>query len=163
MEQRASALRAGIYLASPLGFTPYTARYAREVEELVRSHGLIPLDPWSAPEGAALGAAIAAGAPLKEIAEHNRRVGAANLALIEESRAVLACCDGIAVDDGTASEIGYAAGIGRLVVGYRTDVRTSGDNIAAPLNLQILHLIEMSGGLLTTTVEHAIEELIARL
>jgi len=40
---------------------------------------------------------------------------------------VLACADGADVDSGTAAECGYAVGIGRPVVAYRTDLRAGGD------------------------------------
>jgi nucleoside 2-deoxyribosyltransferase len=148
-----------IYLASPLGFVPYGRDFARALVSRVQARGLVALDPWASPEGAELGALVVDGASFIEIADANRRVGEANLNMIEGCDAVFACLDGTSVDDGTASEIGYAAGIGRVVVGFRTDVRITGDNAATPVNLQVAYFIERSGGAIFTGVDEALDHL----
>ena len=69
-------------------------------------------------------------------------------------------------------EIGYAAAIGTVVVGYRTDWRRAGDNEAAVVNLQLVYFIEASGGTIVTgdptvddaaLLERAIVELTTRV
>jgi nucleoside 2-deoxyribosyltransferase len=41
------------------------------------------------------------------------------------------------VDSGTAAEIGYAYGIGRRILGYRSDYRLSAENEGSLVNLQV--------------------------
>jgi nucleoside 2-deoxyribosyltransferase len=110
-----------IYLAGPSGFTEPGRRYHDEhVIPAVRDAGFECLDPW-------------AGVAPRTRAE-NRRAGRANQRMIDACAAVMAILDGPDVDSGTAAEIGYAAAIGRPVVGLRTDIRMSGENRAAPVN-----------------------------
>jgi nucleoside 2-deoxyribosyltransferase len=138
-----------IYLAGPSGFTEPGRRYHEEhVIPAVRAAGFDCLDPW-------------AGAAPRTRAE-NRRAGRANQAMIDACAAVLAILDGPDVDSGTAAEIGYAAAIGRPVVGLRTDIRMSGENRAALVNLQVAWFVEHSGGTIVTTLPAAVAELEAR-
>jgi nucleoside 2-deoxyribosyltransferase len=155
--------RPKIYLASPLGFTPYGARYSVEVAQLASDAGFEPLDPWAAPEGARLAELVADLAPLAEIHEANAAVGAANLALIDASDGILACLDGPVVDDGTASEIGYGAAKGKVVCGYRSDLRMTGDNYGSVVNLQVEFLIVHSGGAVCRSADLALAYLAAAL
>lgn len=149
----------GIYVASPLGFSEPGSEYLDAVlHPALLAAGFSILDPW------AIGAAIVYGAG----ADADRRalnaaLGAANAASIDDCAAVLAVLDGTDVDSGTASEIGYAAARGKLVVGLRTDFRMAGDNADTPINLQVLHFITASGGAFTTTLESAVSMLAARL
>jgi glutathione S-transferase len=69
---------------------------------------------------------------------------------------VFAVLDGTDVDSGTAAEIGYAAALGCTIVGLRTDFRMAGDNPAAPVNLQVLHFINKSGGAFATELDAAV-------
>jgi nucleoside 2-deoxyribosyltransferase len=73
---------------------------------------------------------------------------------------VFAVLDGPDVDSGTAAEIGYAAALGRPVVGWRSDIRTAGDNEAALVNLQIEWFIEESGGRVVTRLDDAVQALV---
>jgi nucleoside 2-deoxyribosyltransferase len=152
-----------IYLASPLGFTPYGALYDRELVKLVTKLGCVALDPWTSPEGTELGRLVTHGANTTLLHEANIRAGAANLAMIRSCDAILACLDGTNVDDGTASEIGFGAGIGRVVAGYRTDLRVSGDNQGTPINLQVAYFISDSGGAIFDGPEKALIHLISVL
>ena len=69
---------------------------------------------------------------------------------------VLAVLDGVDVDSGTASEIGYAFGLGDKVInGYRGDFRRSGENDGVCINLQVQYWIEQSGG----TIVRSLSEL----
>ena len=54
--------------------------------------------------------------------------------------------DGAEVDSGTAAEVGFGSALGKACYGLRTDLRDSGDFVGLPINLQILHFIEKSGG-----------------
>ena len=71
---------------------------------------------------------------------------------IRECDILLAVLDGAEVDSGTAAEVGFAVGIGKSVFGLRTDWRDSGE-FGLPLNLQVLHFIEKSGGSLFRSIE----------
>ncbi len=152
-----------IYLASPLGFLPYTRAFSDELVALIESHGATVLDPWNTEEGRALGELCISGADAPAIALANRRVGMANIAMIQRCDGILACLDGATVDDGTAAEIGYGVGLGRATSGFRLDSRASGDNRATPVNLQIAALIESSGGAIFEAPEPAITHLLALL
>ncbi len=89
-------------------------------------------------------------------------IGARNAALIEAAAGVLAVLDGTDVDSGTAAEIGFAAALARPVVGVRLDLRQTGDNEAAVVNLQVEWFIRSSGGDVTRDLADAIARL-ARL
>jgi nucleoside 2-deoxyribosyltransferase len=67
---------------------------------------------------------------------------------------VLAILDGVDVDSGTASEIGYACARGKLIVGYRGDLRLSGDNLDSRVNIQVEYFIRDSGGEVFASVDY---------
>ncbi|HUY07036.1 MAG TPA: nucleoside 2-deoxyribosyltransferase [Acidimicrobiales bacterium] len=152
-----------IYIASPLGFLAYTRAFNSELVTLVTRKGARALDPWNTNEGRMLGELCANNAGEQEIARANLVVGRANMAMIRECDGLLACLDGVSVDDGTAAEIGYAVGIGRIAGGFRLDPRSSGDNRATTVNLQIASLIESTGGTIHQTPEPALDHLLERL
>ncbi len=152
-----------IYLASPLGFLPYTRAFNDALVALIEGNGARALDPWSTEEGRVLGELCAGGADIQAIAQANRRVGRANIAMIERCDGILACLDGPTVDDGTASEVGYGVGLGRTASGFRLDRRASGDNRATLVNLQVETLIESSGGAIFAAPEPALSDLLERL
>ncbi|MDQ2838559.1 MAG: nucleoside 2-deoxyribosyltransferase [Actinomycetota bacterium] len=93
----------------------------------------------------------------------DHRTGAANAALIDRSRGMLAVLDGPDVDSGTAAEIGYAARGGIPVVGLRTDSRRTGDNEGVTVNLQVEFFIHLSGGSVHRQLHPAIVELASLL
>jgi nucleoside 2-deoxyribosyltransferase len=98
-------------------------------------------------------------ADLYDLKLANQQVGQNNIALIQSSAGVLAILDGTDVDSGTASEIGYAAALGKRVVGLRLDTRVTGDNLAAQVNLQVEAFIKQNGGKVVRTLEDAIAAL----
>jgi nucleoside 2-deoxyribosyltransferase len=151
--------RPAIYLASPLGFVAYAAEFALRLAALVEAAGFIALDPWDNAEGRRLAELVDADAPLEAIAAANAVVGMVNRQMIERCDGLLACLDGPVVDDGTASEIGYAAGLGRVVTAFRGDRRVTGDNRATVVNLQLEHFVRHSGGEIFTTPEGAVARL----
>ncbi len=139
-----------VYLASPLGFSPELFPYRERVRARLCDLGCTILDPWEQDQHATeLSAAL-------RLADYNERVaalasvaagiGRLNEELIRQSDVVLGVLDGMEPDSGTASEIGFAAGLGKRCYGLRTDLRDCGDFTGLPVNLQLLHFIEGSGG-----------------
>ena len=88
--------------------------------------------------------------------EINTLIGAANAEDIRAADTTVAVLDGIDVDSGTASEIGYAYGLGKRIYGLRTDFRQSGENEGALVNLQVRYFIDHSGGTVVTTIDDLI-------
>jgi nucleoside 2-deoxyribosyltransferase len=158
--------RPKVYLAGPLGFTESGRLYHETVlVPAVVSAGFDPLDPWDVVEEIAAVFALPKGDARRaeQLPGVNRRIGARNAEMIRECRCVLALLDGSDVDSGTAAEIGYAAALGRPVIGLRSDIRTAGDNEAAIVNLQVEWFIVESGGQLTGALDAAISGLLALL
>ena len=73
-----------------------------------------------------------------------------NRSATDSCNAMVAVLDGQDVDSGTAAEIGYAFAKGKMIVGYRGDVRLSSDNIGCVVNLQVEYFIRESGGEIVT-------------
>lgn len=158
--------RRKVYLAGPLGFTESGRLYHETVlVPAVVVAGFDPLDPWDVVEEIAAVFALPVGDErrVEQLPEVNRRIGARNAEMIRECSCVLALLDGSDVDSGTAAEIGYAAALGRPVIGLRSDIRTAGDNEAAVVNLQVEWFIVESGGRLTSTLDDAVSALLALL
>jgi len=88
--------------------------------------------------------------------EINTQIGAINAEMIREADTIVAVLDGVDVDSGTASELGYGYGIGKRLYGLRTDIRQSGENEGGIVNLQVRYFIDHSGG----TVARSVDELI---
>lgn len=152
-----------VYVAGPLGFCEPGRHFSAEVllPALV-AEGLEVLDPWAG--GEALVAALAIDAVDDRRAalhEANRSVAAANVAMIEACDVVLAVLDGVDVDSGTAAEIGFAAARGKPVIGWRSDLRLTGDNEATLVNLQVEHFVVVNGGSLHTSLAAAVAALVA--
>jgi nucleoside 2-deoxyribosyltransferase len=101
------------------------------------------LDPWEGPFHTAIAKASAIQdwpdrvAAFKAIAT---QIGKANEDMIRSCDIVLGVLDGAELDSGTASEIGFAAALGKKCYGLRTDFRDSGDFDGLPINLQVLYL-----------------------
>lgn len=153
-----------VYLAGPLGFSaPGLLYHDTVIVPEVRKAGFEVLDPWDVP--AHIHAVFAL--PRDDIArrtklvEANAEAGGRNAEMIRSCNGVLAVLDGPDVDSGTAAEIGYAAALGRPVVGLRTDLRVSGDNEATIVNLQVEWFIRSTGGELYTSLDDAIAKLVA--
>lgn len=151
-----------IYAAGPLGFSAASRPFHDDVlVPALRARGFDVLDPWTG------GGAITAALALRDLHEQlaalrdaNRSVGAANEDLIRSCDGVLAVLDGSDVDSGTAAEIGFAAALGKPVVGWRSDVRSAGDNPGAVVNLQVEWFVERSGGRIERTLEAALDALV---
>lgn len=106
-----------IYLAGPEVFLPDPIAAGAALKALCTTHGAIGLFPMDNEPSSAAPGSIAA-------ATHIR---AANMALIAASDAVVANMApfrGVSMDVGTAYEMGAAAALGKVVVGYTDDGRS---------------------------------------
>jgi nucleoside 2-deoxyribosyltransferase len=147
-----------VYFASALGFAESTHAYLERVVALLQSQGNEVFNPWTQPEGQRIRDSLRLedySERLHALSEANRAVAEANERAIRSCDWVLAILDGADVDSGTASEVGFAYGIGKRIIGLRTDSRRSGDNDAAIVNLQVQHWVEASGG----TIFRSLDEL----
>ncbi len=145
-----------IYLASPLGFSEEGRLYIKEVllPKLGGIANLELLDPWG-------GILPLSNEQLVDAALTLRRdtaiqLGRSNFAMIDKADMVLANLNGTDPDSGTCIEIGYACKAGKLIAGYRTDFRLSGDSIDLKVNLQVEAAIAVSGGRVYNTLDQAI-------
>ncbi|MDQ3540451.1 MAG: nucleoside 2-deoxyribosyltransferase, partial [Chloroflexota bacterium] len=93
----------------------------------------------------------------QKLAEINQQIGHLNREAIDTCDALFAVLDGVDVDSGTASEIGYAFARGKICYGLRTDFRLAGDNHGAIVNLQVEYFIRESGGDIVTSADRLIE------
>ena len=146
-----------IYLANPLGFSEAGARFLRDVlTPQLASRGIDAVNPFDLVDQAKINAlhCMSPGATRTEAWRAlNMEIGKGNVAAIDLSDAVLAILDGVDVDSGTASEIGYAFARGKRIVGYRGDFRSAAENEGCTVNLQVEYFIRASGGTIVTTVE----------
>jgi nucleoside 2-deoxyribosyltransferase len=146
-----------IYLASPLGFSEVGRDfyYRILIPELERS-GHDVLDPWKLTDAGKIAAVLGMpfGVSRREAWRAlNSEIGRNNHAALDICAAVVAVLDGVDVDSGTASEIGYAFAKGKPIVGYRGDLRLSADNEALTVNLQVEYFIRASGGDIVSTLD----------
>ena len=145
-----------VYLASPLGFSPETRPYLERIKKRLGDLHCEVFDPWAQTQFAA---AIARAHALTDHAERCAAfaaiaagIGRVNEDGIRGAQLLLAVLDGAEVDSGTASELGFAAALGKRCYGLRTDIRDCGDFTGIPVNLQVLHFIATSGGRLFRTI-----------
>jgi nucleoside 2-deoxyribosyltransferase len=132
-----------VYLASPLGFSPEWKTYRDKITQRLHELGCTVLDPWEGPFHDAIAEASAVQdwpSRVQAFSEKAARRGKANEEMIRSSDIVLGVLDGGELDSGTASEIGFAAALGKKCYGLRTDFRDSGDFDGLPINLQVLYL-----------------------
>ncbi|MCH7484175.1 MAG: nucleoside 2-deoxyribosyltransferase [Chloroflexi bacterium] len=157
-----------VYLASPLGFARSTEAYKDFLVSELKDAGFDVFDPWSQPVARKIDEAKALPSRqkrLKALGEANRAVGRANERGIQKCDVLIAVLDGVDVDSGTASEIGYAFAYRdhkRLrkrirIFGLRSDFRSTGDNEGAKVNLQVQYWIEASKGEIYDTAEDLLE------
>ncbi len=83
----------------------------------------------------------------------NKKIGSRNEASIQEADILVAVLEGQEVDSGVAAEVGYAYGIGKKVIGYRSDLRQAGENVGCRMNLQVEFFVESSGGMVVSSLE----------
>lgn len=153
-------IRKRVYLASPLGFAASTRAFMDGLIPALAEHVDIE-NPW---DDTRFEAEFAEIATLDSFAERqsrlqriNTELGRSNAERIDRSDAVFAILDGVDVDSGTASEIGYGFARGKVVCGLRTDFRLAGDNLGATVNLQVQYFIEASGGQVVSGVREFLD------
>jgi nucleoside 2-deoxyribosyltransferase len=157
-------MNTNVYLAGPDGFTPVLSKWHRDVlMPAVAAAGLTPVSPWGkfVDEFAAAFAMARGPERISVFADLDRRVGEANAEMIETSAGILAQLDGVDIDSGTASEIGYGSALGLFICGVRSDFRLSSDNEGTRVNLQVEYFITRTGGHVHAAHGAAIAELAA--
>lgn len=145
-----------VYLASPLGFAESTREFMALLEGLLRECGYAVSNPWRLADKNWFQEALRVeDAQKRQQALHslNMRVGANNEQAIRECDLIVAVLDGVDVDSGTASEVGFGYALAKRIYGYRGDFRRAGDNEGSLVNLQVEYWITRSGGYIVTTLE----------
>ena len=155
-----------VYLAGPLGFTESgRAFHSQTIIPKIESLGFQILDPWAMTDEALIKSVQSM--PLgteRKLAwqELNYVMGENNHRAIDRADIVFAILDGVDVDSGTSAEIGYAFAAGKPIVGYRSDLRQTGENEGALVNLQVEYFINKSGGKIIQDLE-ALDEIFNRM
>ncbi|MGH2535098.1 MAG: nucleoside 2-deoxyribosyltransferase [Thermomicrobiales bacterium] len=151
-----------IYLASPLGFAESTRAFMDRLIGALSAHVEV-VNPWDDhrfdDDFARVPAIRDVEVRRELLVRINYEIGRANEERIRSCDTVVAILDGVDVDSGTAAEVGFAYGLGKLAHGLRTDFRMTGDNEAAGVNLQVRYFIEASGGQYFTSVDELITAL----
>lgn len=147
-----------VFIASPLGFTESSRPFLLRLREKLLELGLEPADPWASSsdlEEELRKASALADPPARrrELHRLSMRIAERNASLLRSCGRVLAVLDGPDVDSGTASEIGYAFGLGKRIDGYRGDFRRGGENDGVVVNLQVQYWIEQSGGIIIRSLD----------
>ncbi len=146
-----------IYLASPLGFSEAGRKfYYEEIIPLIIRKGFDVVDPWILTPPAEIKKIVGLEYGIDKKAacqELNLVIGERNAGAIKSSDGIVAILDGVDIDSGTASEVGYAFGLGKKIAGYRGDFRLSSDNEGSIVNLQVEYFIRKSGGDIVTKIE----------
>lgn len=143
------------YLASPLGFAESTRDFMSVFENEIARCGYEVVNPWHLADPHLFESAAAIeNVELRRQTLHdvNMKVAAQNERAIRDCHVVVAVLDGVDVDSGTASEIGFAYALGKRIYGYRGDFRSTGDNEGSIVNLQVEYWIENSGGSIVTSL-----------
>ncbi len=148
-----------IFLASPLGFSESSRVFLSTICSELQKLNYEVINPWD--QSPDLEEELQQAALLEEEQQKKEkfhdismRMAERNAACLRSCDAVLAVLDGTDVDSGTASEIGYAFGLGDKVInGYRGDFRQAGENIGVFVNLQVQYWIEQSGGKIITSLK----------
>jgi nucleoside 2-deoxyribosyltransferase len=152
-----------IYLAGPLGFSEAGRDFHNRVLiPALTKLGHEILDPWTLSDPVKIQAVVArpyGRAKRDAWRKLNAEIGANNRNAIDTSDAIFAVLDGVDVDSGTASEIGYGFAVGKPILGYRGDFRLSADNEGSTVNLQVEFFIRQSGGDIITRIDKVPEAL----
>lgn len=158
IELKENRIIKNIYLASPEGFATGHKPYLEAVKKHLRERcGVRVWDPWEQsydPHFAEIAKEKNVDGRVQKNNVLAMLIGETNMDGIKTTDGVLGICEGSQVDDGTASEMGFAAGLGKKVFALRTDFRDVGDLMGVPINLQVLYWVMHSGGQLFRKVEH---------
>jgi len=139
-----------VYVASPFGFSESGRNFLdNSIHPLLENMGLEVVSPWiltpknSIEQVSSLPFSFEKREKWSEL---NKIIAKNNMNGILSSDYIFAILDGVDVDSGTASEIGFGYANGKKIIGYRSDFRYSGDNEGAIVNLQVEFFIKNSGG-----------------
>src|SRR3989344_3047416 len=146
-----------IYVASPLGFSEVGRDFMyRKIIPVIEELGYTVLDPWKLTSDELVQPVLALPYGEEKRAkwrELNRIIGRNNEDAIRISSGLVAVLDGVDVDSGTASEIGFGAALKKPTLGYRGDFRLSADNEGSIVNLQVEYFIDLHGGKIITKID----------
>ena len=154
------------YLASECGFSEAGKLFHYQVlVPLVTTCGFEVMDPWKLTSAEEISApeVFAVGSKERVDAYHalNLLIGRRNDRAIRAASVVVAVLDGSDVESGVAAEVGYAYGIKKRIIGYRSDFRLSGENEQTKVSLQLGYFISESGGKIVSTQELLKDALVA--
>jgi nucleoside 2-deoxyribosyltransferase len=152
------AHRLRIYLASPYGFTDAGREFMKSTMiPAIQNDRFEIMNPWDAFDS--ISQRIEKINSLNGIREQrqsfkllNKKLAVSNEKMLNQAEVVVAILDGSDVDSGVASEIGYAYGTGKKIIGYRSDFRLTGDDLGAIVNVQVEYWINASGGSIVTNL-----------
>ncbi len=151
-----------VYLASPLGFSEATWAYMEQLEQAIKGAGHDLINPFRlfGPE------VFISMSKMKDekgrkaaLVKLNNQVAGVNAESIKQCEILVAVLDGPDVDSGTASEVGYAYGLGKKIIGLRSDIRHAGENEACMVDLQVEYFIHNSGGEIVRSLEELMDAL----
>ncbi len=138
-----------IYLASPLGFSESTFSFMNKIEEELENLNFNVLNPWklcSVEDFKEIDKIEDPKLKIEKLKILNYKIGERNEQSILDSDLIIAILDGVDVDSGTASEIGYACAKRKMIYGYRNDFRQAGENLGSIINIQVEYWIKKNGG-----------------
>ncbi len=145
-----------IYIASPFGFSEAGKYFMNnKILPVFREIGCRILDPWNlTPENLSKPVfELPFGEDKrKKLEDLNYQIGKNNTDALIKADGLFAVLDGVDIDSGTASEVGFAAARGIPILGYRGDFRLSADNEGSKVNLQVEYFIRASGGKIITEI-----------
>lgn len=120
-----------VFFGGLMGYTEATRWFWEEsLRKALLSCGVDSFSQFDLPQGKLLGARIAAA--------------------VDASDFVIVDLDRQEVPIGAAAIVGYAAGKGKRIIGYRSDFRATGEQ-GSKCNLQVVYFISESGGTIVSS------------
>ena len=114
-----------VYISGPL-FTPPERAYLESVDAVCVALGLTTYLPHRD-----AGLALAKGSVARTFFDRD-------LAMMKQSRGVVAVLNGAEIDSGTAWEVGYACASRKMVLGIREDLRIAEVNLMLSCSMRIV-------------------------
>jgi nucleoside 2-deoxyribosyltransferase len=152
-----------IYVASPLGFSEVGKEFMySKIIPTIQELNYEVLDPWKLTDEKLINSILklSYGIERKKAWEKlNPIIGSNNEKAIKIARGLVAVLDGVDIDSGTSSEIGFATALGKPTLGYKGDFRLTSDNEGSLINLQVEHFIKSRGGKIITQISDLKKEL----
>lgn len=134
------------YIASPSGFAESTKHWYNGIFIPCVSKYVEPLDPWKVNVDHIL------SAPPQERPELWTDLGDYHYKTIaQKAKLLIAILDQEPPDTGTVCEVAWAAAHDIPVIGYRSDIRTGGEE-GLPYNLMLVAAIRKNGGVAVSSL-----------